>query len=454
MSQVAASFTSRLVDLIAADRVRTDSASLAAYEIDGRRPSAVLLSDSVSEIADILRFASAERLAVIATGGRTNLSIGMPPRQYDLALDLSPMNRILAYEPQDLTVGVEPGVRYAALDRSLHEKGQFLPLVPAHAERATLGGMVAAGADTPLRYGHGTARDYLLGIEFVTGEGVVSKSGGRVVKNVTGYDLHKLLIGSLGTLGVITRLNFRTFPLPPQQRMFVTSFADPSAAFVFCRAIMKSPLHPRLLEVIDPRTSSLFAASGADFLDRNSWLVVVEAAGQEAVLERHGRDLATMSREANAADIAALDEPHRTALFSCLCELSPIVLHAAPAATIFRIGGLPSEMPALLAQARQLAERHALDCAILIRALSVVYIALLPSEGSHALADLIACSSELMSLCISSGSLPMIEHCPLELKQTLSIWPPAGSEHDICARLKLVFDPQGVLSPGRFRGGI
>jgi FAD/FMN-containing dehydrogenase len=206
--------------------------------------------------------------------------------------------------------------------------------------------------------------------------------------------------------------------------------------------------------VIDPRTSSLFAASGAGFLDRNSWYVVVEAAGQEAVLERHGRDLATMAREANAADITALDEPQRTALFSCLCGLSPIVLHAAPAAMIFRIGGLPSEMPALLAQARQLAERHALDCAILIRALSVVYIALLPPAGSHALADLIACSSELMSFCSGSGSLPMIEQCPLELKHSLNIWPPAGTEHDISARLKLVFDPQGVLSPGRFRGGI
>jgi FAD/FMN-containing dehydrogenase len=206
--------------------------------------------------------------------------------------------------------------------------------------------------------------------------------------------------------------------------------------------------------VIDPRTSSLFAASGAGFLDRDSWHVVVEAAGQEAVLERHRRDLATMAGAANAADIAALDEPQRTALFSCLCELSPIVLRATPAATIFRIGGLPSEMPALLAQARQLAERHALDCAILIRALSVVYIALLPSAGARGVADVIACSSEWMSLCASSGSLPMIEHCPLELKHALSIWPPAGSEHDISTRLKLVFDPQGVLSPGRFRGGI
>ena len=454
MSQTAASLTSRLANLIAADRVFTDSASLAAFEVDGRRPSAGLRPDSASEIADILRFASVERLAVIPTGGRTSLGVGMPPRQYDLALDLSGMNRVLAYEPRDLTVGVQPGLRYAALDLRLREKGQFLPLVPASAERATLGGIVAAGADTPLRYSHGTARDYLLGMEFVTGEGIASKSGGRVVKNVTGYDLHKLLIGSLGTLAVITRLNFRTFPLPPHQRMFVTAFADPSAAFALCRAIMKSPLHPRLVEVIDPRMSALFAAHGAGFLNREAWFVVVEAAGQEAVIERHARDVAAMSQEMDATEFVALDELQRAALFNCLCEFAPIVLRAGPAAAIFRIGGLPSAMAALLAQVRQLAERHALECAVLIRALSVVYIALLPSADSQALADLITCSTDLMGLCISSGSTPMIEHCPLELKHALSIWPPPGSESEIAARLKLVFDPQGVLSPGRFRGGI
>src|SRR6202011_6121068 len=106
-----------------------------------------------------------------------------------------------------------------------------------------------AGSDSPLRYAYGTARDFLLGVEFVTGEGVVSKSGGRVVKNVTGYDLHKLLIGSLGTLAVITRLNLRTFPLPPTQRTFVASFATAPGALSFCAAIAKSPLQPKLVEV-------------------------------------------------------------------------------------------------------------------------------------------------------------------------------------------------------------
>src|SRR6202011_2375012 len=114
-----------------------------------------------------------------------------------------------------------------------------------------------AGSDSPLRYAHGTARDFLLGVEFVTGEGVVSKSGGRVVKNVTGYDLHKLLIGSLGTLAVITRVNFRTFPLPPAQGTYVASFSESESAFGFCRAIAQSVLTPQILEVADPGAARL-----------------------------------------------------------------------------------------------------------------------------------------------------------------------------------------------------
>ena len=454
MSQVAVSLGSRLGDLVGAGHVVTDPAALAAYEVDGRRPSVALLPSSADEIAEILRFASAERLAVIPVGGKTHLHIGMPPQRYDLALDVSRMKRILAYEPRDLTLGIEPGITSADLDRSLREKGQFLPLSAPLPERATLGGIVAAGSDSPLRYAHGTARDFLLGVEFVTGEGVVSKSGGRVVKNVTGYDLHKLLIGSLGTLAVITRLNFRTFPLPPAQRMFVAAFADSSSALAFCRSIMKSQLLPRLMDVLDGGAASLFTGRGAGFLHRDSWLVVVEAAGHNAVLERHTSDLSAMSREAHAVEFIALDDAQREQLFACLCEFSTIAFSATSGATIVRIAGVPSAMPMLLPKTQKLAQRLALDCAILVRALGVIYVALLPHASPKSYPALLGCSRELIDLCVASGAIPMIERCPLELKSMLAVWPPSGAEHEIAKRLKSVFDPQGVLSPSRFRGGI
>lgn len=454
MSQTAVSLFSRLGELVGVGRVATEGASLAAYEVDGHRPSAVLKPSSVAEVAEILRFASAERLAVIPTGGRTHLHIGMPPHPYDLALDVSGMNRVLAFEPHDLTLAVEPGIPYGQLDRTLREKGQFLPLAPPLPEHATLGGIVAAAADTPFRYAHGTARDFLLGMEFVTGEGAVSKSGGRVVKNVTGYELHKLFIGSLGTLGVITRLNLRTFPLPPRQRMFAAAFSDKSGALALCRAIAKSPLQPRILDVLDSGAAGMFGARDASFLPWNSWLVVIEAAGQEAVLERHARDLAAMSKETHASELVALTEAQRDQLFACLCEFSLSAFGATSSAMIFRVAALPTALPALLEGMQKRADAHELKCAILIRALGVVYLALLPPADPKIFPELVSCSRELMDLFITSGAAPMIERCPLEIKKALGIWPPAGREHEIAERLKHVFDPHGILSPGRFRGGI
>jgi FAD/FMN-containing dehydrogenase len=377
----------------------------------------------------------------------------MPPHPYDLALDVSQMNRVLAFEPHDLTLGVEPGITYAELDRTLREKGQFLPLAPPLAERATIGGIVAAAADTPFRYAHGTARDFLLGIEFVTGEGIVSKSGGRVVKNVTGYDLHKLFVGCLGTLGVITRLNFRTFPLPPGQKMFVAAFDDAAGALGFCREITKSPLQPRILDVLDPGAAELFATPDAGFLARDSWLVAIEAAGQKAVLERYARDLAAISKETHASEFVALDKSQRDQIFACLCEFSPLAVGATASAMIFRVASLASALPALLEGMRKLAEAHGFKYAILIRALGVVYFAFLPT-GPEVFPELLSCSREMIDLCVTAGTAPMVEHCPLEMKKTLAVWPPARAEHEIAERLKHVFDPQGILSPGRFRGGI
>jgi glycolate oxidase FAD binding subunit len=454
MSQAAISLVSRLGELVGSGRVITDAASLAAYEVDGHRPSAALQPSSVVDIAETLRFASAERLAVIPIGGRTHLHIGMPPHPYELALDVSQMNRVLAFEPHDLTLGVEPGITHAELDRTLREKGQFLPLAPPLAERATMGGTVAAAADTPFRYAHGTARDFLLGIEFVTGEGIVSKSGGRVVKNVTGYDLHKLFIGSLGTLGVITRLNFRTFPLPPDQKMFVAAFRQAAGALALCRAITKSPLQPRILDVLDPGAANLFATRDAGLWARDSWLVVIEAAGQEAVLERYARDLAAISKEAHASEFVALDKSQRDQIFACLCEFCPLAFGATSSAMIFRVASLASTLPALLEGMRKLADAHALKHAILIRALGVVYFALLPPAVSKIFPELLSCSREMMDLGVTCGAAPMIERCPLEIKKTLDIWPPAWAEHEIAERLKHVFDPNSILSPGRFRGGI
>jgi glycolate oxidase FAD binding subunit len=420
--------------------------------VDGLRPSIVLRPGSALEIAEILRLAAAERLAVIPMGGRTKLGIGMPPRRYDVALDLTRMDHVLAFDPADLTLGVEPGVRFADLERQLAAERQFLPLAPAFAERATLGGMVAGGADTPLRHGYGSARDQLLGMEFVTGAGMAAKSGGRVVKNVTGYDLHKLLVGSLGTLAVITRLNFRTFPLPPEQRMFVASFSEGEAALGFCRALAKSPLQPRLVEALNPGAARIIAPvwAGAD-----RWTVTVGAAGHATVVARYERDLEQLAREAHAVDFGACDGPGQDVLFAGLREFPRLVLEASPAAAIFRMAVLPSTMPRLLQEALTVSKKHEFELAILVRAAGVVYAALLPSgSDSGSTARLATACRELLQASAGFGAQPKIEWCPVAVKRDVNIWPAPGNDQAPAEKLKHVFDPQGILAPGRFLGGL
>lgn len=460
MSAPATAALARLEKIVGAGHLATDAASLAGYEVDGIRPTAAARPGSTDEVAEVIRCAAAERLAVIPAGACTKLRIGNPPTRYDVALDMSRLNRVLAYDPADLTLGVETGIGFAKLNGVLAAERQFLPLAPAFSDRATIGGILATNSGTPLRHAYGSARDYVLGIEFVTGEGVLSKSGGRVVKNVTGYDLHKLMIGALGTLGVITRVNFRTFPIPQAQTTFVASFLCLADALSFCGAIAQSPLQPRLVEVLEPQAARIVTGreDGARpiLLSPERWSVVVAAAGNERVVERHGADLSHMAQEARAAKFAALTQEEKETLLERIREFPRLVMEFSPAATIFRIGVLPSQMRALLERAREITQSHQIASAALVRASGVVYLALLPARDALAFRRLAHASAELIATSSSSqiGGRPMMEWCPSELKRQINLWGPAREDLFLMQRLKKAFDPQGILSPGRFFGGI
>ena len=451
----------RLEGIVGAGHLVTQSAELAGYEVDGLRPAAAVVPGSPDEVAEVVHFAASEKLAVIPVGGRTKLRIGAPPQRYAVAIDLTRLNRVLAHDPGDLTLGVEAGIRFRDLDAVLTAKRQFLPLAPAFADHATIGGILATNSSTPLRHAYGPARDYLLGMEFVTGEGTRAKSGGHVVKNVTGYDLHKLLIGALGTLGVVTRVNFRTFPLPRAQTTFVTSYERPENALGLCRTIAKSPLQPRLVEVLDPQAARILSESegGAEQvrLPAGQWSVVVTAAGEERVVERHAADLARMAQATHAAGFAALTDDEMKSLLGRIREFPKHIMEFSDASTIFRISVLPTQMAALLERAQQVTERNQIPSAVLVRASGVVFLALVPPAlDDSTLAQLAQTATELIHASSSSdiGGRPMIEWCPMELKRQVNVWGPVRDDLVLMQRVKKAFDPQGTLAPGRFMGGI
>ena len=378
------SFT-RLEEIAGGASVVTDAAEIAAREVCGVRPAVVVRPADAAQVAEIVRFAAAEKLAVIPTGGCTKLGIGSPPARYDIALDLSRMNRVLAYDPHDLTLGVEPGVRIEDLLRTLAEKKQFLPLAVPFSDRATIGGIVAANSSSPLRHAYGAVRDFCLGMEFVTGEGAQAKSGGRVVKNVTGYDLHKLLIGSLGTLAVITRVNFRTFPMPQAQGTFVASFSSAEAAFDFCRAVSHSVLTLQMVEVANPGAAALiFSGEISARIEPRTWTVVLSAAGQPAVVDRHERELSQLAGAADAEEFLPLTDAEAISVHAQIREFPKLMMERAPTAAIFRISAVPGSMAPLLGKLRVVAAQHELDFVSLGRASGIFHVAFLPQTETSA----------------------------------------------------------------------
>lgn len=465
MTTASKTASSRLLDIVGTEHVSTDPAELGACAIDGKLPSVAACPGSTQEVVEIVKYAAAEKLALIASGARTKLAIGSPPARYDIALDMSRLNRVVAYDPGDLTLSVEAGVPLREVAKALAGHRQFLPLAVPFFDRASVGGTIASGVDTPLRQFYGTARDYVLGMEFVLGEGVRSKSGGNVVKNVTGYDLHKLMIGSLGTLGVITRVNFKTFPMPVASRGFVATFENLDRAIEMRNRVVQSPLTPMTFDLLSPRAADLFSSPGAENLtkcpmpagviSRNHWALTIGYSGKESVLSRYEAELRRMAAESSAANVIVLEDRVRAAAFAFKREFIPIALQASPATTIVKMSVLSAGLKDALSTAIKAADENQLPWAVMAMNLGVAYFALLPAENnqtSHR--QVVGAANQILDASASLRANVTIPLCPSEWKSALKIWGPERRDLAQMQKVKKVFDPLGIFSPGRFIGGI
>jgi glycolate oxidase FAD binding subunit len=465
MSTAGATVGSRLADIVGPQHVITDPAHLAAFAVNNKKPSAAVRPQSTAEIADVVKFAVNEQLAVIATGARTKMEIGLPPRQFDIALDMTRLDRVVAYDPGDLTLSVEAGIPLHKLGGILFEHRQFLPLGVPYQSQTTIGGTIASGVDSPLRQFYGTARDYLLGMEFVTGEGVVAKSGGRVVKNVTGYDIHKLMIGALGTLGVITRINFKTFPMPAASRAFVANFQTVERACGMRNRVSQSPLAPTTLELFSPGVADLFSSEAAarvepnpmpeNLISRSRWSFTMGFSGNENALKRYETDLRKMAEECGAIDVAVLGGPQVAPAFARKREFIPIALSSSPATTILKISVLPTKVSEILTAAARAAEANHLPWVAMARGVGLIYFATLPAARNEETKRQSAqASNQILEACAELRGQGSVPWCPPDWKDVIKVWGLDRPDFAEMKKLKSVFDPRGALSPGRFVGGI
>ena len=438
--------------------VATDAAACARFAVDGLTPAAVVEPTDAKELVEIVRWARSHRAALIPATSGCYLPIGNPPAAADVGVSLARLNRVLHYDPGDLTLTVEAGAPLAAVEATLREQKQFLPAMTAYFERAAVGGLVAVNASSPLRFAYGTWRDFIVGMKFVTGEGKLVKTGGRVVKNVAGYDLSKLLIGSLGTLGIITEINFKCFPLPAQTGTFIAGFQELDAAMKLRDLVVHSALQPTVIELVDAQAARLI---GSPLLPAAEWTLLVAASGVDAVIARYQRELEARAREAGAASfVAHTGEPesgeHPDALWAGVRELVATAREKNPATTVVKTTLPLTKVGPVLTKARQVAARYELPCAASAHAGSgIAYLYLLPPAGmSDAPRRMAQAATEMVHAGNNLGGRTTVPWCPTEVKRDVNPWGPIRDDFPLMQKLKAQFDPDRILNPGRFVGGL
>jgi glycolate oxidase FAD binding subunit len=230
--------------------LRPDATTLLddSIQIDGFQPISVVAPQSIEEVGELIRRAVVENHGLYPVGGATGLHFGATPSKAGHAIDLRGLNQLIDYPARDMTVTVRAGITIGALHSILSREDQRLPVDVPHPNQATLGGAIAVNASGPRRFGFGTLRDYVIGISFMTDNGVEAKAGGRVVKNVAGYDLCKLHVGALGTLGIITQITLKLRP-SPQSSLLLASTCRIADLPTLLERIHNSQTRPTCIEV-------------------------------------------------------------------------------------------------------------------------------------------------------------------------------------------------------------
>ena len=391
--------------------------------IDQSAPLPIEQPHTVAELGELIRHARAQQQGVYPIGGRTTLEVGLPPLKPGIALDTKALNQVIDYPARDMTITAQAGITIATLQAGLAKEGQCLPVDVSEPEKATLGGAIALNQSGPRRYGYGTLRDYVIGISFVTDDGVEVKAGGRVVKNVAGYDLMKLQIGAAGTLGVITQVTLKVKPRPESSATVVFSCENNSLGDVLDR-LHASQSRPVVVELFNRETRRFLNALTPRGTD-SDWSIAV---GFEEKATTVRWQLATLLDELKSAPVQDVVElPANINLWAALTSLQTRPESRYIGKSSFR----PSEVTQLLQSFNEKSS------GVLIHAHALNGVA-----WFH--------SSEPFTV----GGNQTWRRCPVENKKSLPCWGKPSGDWELMRHIKRTLDPHNVFNPGRLFGDL
>lgn len=368
------------------------------------------------ELAEALASAAARKRTITLNGTSTKRFMAGPIEPADVSLSTAAMTRVLQYEPRDLTISVEAGMRYAELDRLVAQNHQMIPFDPPFSETATIGGVLASNTCGARRRLYGTARDLVIGMKFATLEGKLVQSGGMVVKNVAGLDMGKIMIGSFGTLAAIAVVNCKLIPRPAAEASFLLPFETLDEAIAARDQILRGQIPPVAIDLLSPLASAQLGFKGH--------VLALRVAGNAAAIDRCRRELAT-------PDTLVLEGKEEARFWRQVQEYTPHFLEKFGQGAVVRAS-------CTLAQLREV--MASLETASIARAGSGVCYAYFTRADA---------AVRWLSSATRRGGKAIIEFAPDDQRAKLDLWPAPGSELEMMKKIKQMFDPNHLLNRGR-----
>jgi glycolate oxidase FAD binding subunit len=450
-----ASLRLQFEDIAGKGHVDADPGSTAAFAVDGLIPSLIVRPGTQDEVAAVVSACAAEGAALVPWGGGTAMGTGNRPERVDVVIRLDRLDRVVEFDPDNLCVTVEAGMPLARLQELIAEKKVLLPLDPAGGADVTVGGLVAANLSGPRRLQHGTVRDWVLGMRVVLPDGERIRCGGRVIKNVSGYDMNKLFIRSFGTLGIVTEVTVKLLPMPAAQASVMGLFPDLSGAAAVVEKVLASFLLPEALDLLDPGALDLLAPAlghGAT----GGFALVAGFAGSPEVVERQVRDMETLISE-QGGKARVFQEAASVQAWAAITNVFRGLPHD-PLRVLCTLAVPISRTAGTMASAHARAAEQGLTATLSAHAGSgILRAAFRPhheASGDGAISGMAAAIEILRGDAAAVGGSLVIQEASPRLKEQVDAWGRPGSGIAAMRRIKAEFDPQRLCSPGRFLGGI
>lgn len=413
---------------LGSDAITAEESRLAEHAVDGVMPKLICTPATAEQLADAVRICSEAQATLAPWGGGTAMILGNPPRTIDVVVKTTELNRVIEHDHANLTATMQGGIALNALQSTLAPQKQFVPFDPPLPARSTVGGIVAANLNGARRGSYGSVRDLVIGMKVVLASGEIVKAGGKVVKNVAGYDMCKLFTGSLGTLGIIAELTMRVAPIPAHSATIIANGTLTNVAECASELI-----RTKLLPTIE------YLISGGETA---SWQLAVGFDGFAETVKRQTKDLMVMAQRLGLTQ-ELIDGARQQDFWQAIADL-PVSHDRLIYRLIVPRGALTQTISTILEWIKiQPAPAICADVAM-----GTVWLVI---PANHPALELFP---RLIALAQQQRGHAVIFAAPPPLKKSIDVWGPITPAHALMRKIKQEFDPAGLLNPGRFVGGL